>query len=644
MRKPAALGIFVAFLALCPALLPQISGQSDESQSLGDAARKQRALKDQQARSAGNSSTSSPQANDSLGDVARKQREKSFQEVRTSLQDSQKLFASIEETLQFASQHSGYAKHTAVKYQLIGEDEVIRQMTQNMSSSEDAQRLARSELVLKKFGLLPNNFDLKTFLLTAAPKSYLAYYDPRTKMINLLNFVEFSEQLPILSHELTHALQDQNYDLMKWRGYTRARQAQPAKMRVDSEDEQEGAARVAVVEGQAEIVHFDYLLKAFDRTLADTPQVMDFLQYAATQTYNDVVVVHNAPLLLKETGIFPYREGLNFELELLRTGGKQMAFAGAFARPPRNTHEVLEPDAYISAQKPPAALIPDLTALLAGRYEAYDSGIIGQLDVRVMARQFGREDDAFSLPPNWNGGAYVAVKRAGAGGEAPTQPVAEKAATASTDRPAQFVAADKGAPASTDKPTAGANEKPASVSTDKPASTAASPVATPTDKPAQSTTTPKPAQISTRDVALLYVSRWKTLESAQRFLQIYQNSLPKRVAVLDTKNSPPANCAGNSSPTCGPLWGVRVITDEGPVFLEIWPNNLVFISQSFDEPTAVRLRQAVLLYTPTAKATTSTAELSLHLSELPEFRGFQEEIGREIYSAVVQFSTSLQHR
>jgi hypothetical protein len=620
MRKLVATGICLAFLALCLAAAPpQAAGQSEEQQSLGDAARKQRALKDQQARTAGGNSTS--QAGDSLGDVARKQREKKFQEIRTSLQDSQKLFASIDDVLNFASQHSGYARRTAVKYQLIGEDEVMRQMAQTMSSSEDTQRLARSELVLKKFGLLPNNFDLKSFLLSAAPKSYLAYYDPRTKMINLLNFVDFSEQLPILSHELTHALQDQNYDLMRWRGFTRARQSQPPKMSVDSDDEQEGTARVAVVEGQAEIVHFDYLLKPFDRTLADTPQVMDFLQDAATQTYNDVVVVHNAPLLLKETGIFPYREGLNFELELLRTGGKAMAFAGAFARPPRNTHEVLEPKAYIAGQKPPASLIPDLTSLLASQYEAYDSGTIGELDVRVMARQFGREDDAFSLPPNWSGGAYVAVKRAGSG--PPAQPAADKVATVSTDKPATAASAVP-APASGDKP----------ASTDKPAPASA-------DK-GQPAPAPKPLPVSTHDVALLYVSRWKTVDAAQRFLRIYQNSLPKRVAVLDTKTSQPANCAGNTSPTCGPLWGVRITSDEGAIFLEIWPKNVVFISQSFDETTAARLRQAVLLYSASGVAATSTAELNLRLSALPEFQGFQEEIGREIYSAVTRRGASRQ--
>ena len=637
MRQLTRAGILFALLATGPAALPQQPATqqngNQNTQSLGDIARKQRELKEQQARTAGNDSTTGSQGQKSLADVAREQQEKSLQEVRTSLQDSQKLFASINETLDFASKESGFAKHNAVKHQLIGEAEVKRQMTQNLSNNQETQRLTRSELVLKKFGFLPPNFDLKTFLLSASPRGLGAYYDPRTKMVNLLNWIEISEQLPILSHELTHALQDQNYDLLRWRGYNPDQPLPPAKMRVESEDEEESSARTAVVEGQAQIVYYDYLLKPYDKSLLDTPEFLDILQAAVNRTYDNTVVVHNEPLLLKESGLFPYREGLSFELELLRTGGKPMAFAGAFARPPRDTHDVLEPEAYISNRKSPPSLMPDLTALLSDKYEAYDSGVVGELEVRTMAKQFGREDDGLTLAPNWDGGAYVAVKRITATANKTLQLANDKPApAAATDQPTSIVvnksvqaASDKPIPVSADKLVA-ANDKPTSVSADKAVAAGG--------KPAPSAAE-KPVPISTHDLALLYVSRWKTLDAAQRFLQLYQSSLPKRVTVLDTKTAEPPNCSNDSS-SCGPLWSVRVTTDDGPIYLEIWPKNLVIIAQSFDETTVNRLRQAVLLHVPNNKAKSSTAELSMKLFELPEFQAYQEEIGRQIYSSFSQ--------
>ena len=62
----------------------------------------------------------------------------------------------------------------------------------------------------------------------------------------------------------------------------------------------------------------------------------------------DSQMMHDAPMILRETGSFSYNEGLIFEGELLHKGGRNMAFAGAFARPPQNSHEVLQPEAYIN--------------------------------------------------------------------------------------------------------------------------------------------------------------------------------------------------------------------------------------------------------------------------------------------------------
>ena len=43
-----------------------------------------------------------------------------------------------------------------------------------------------------------------------------AYYDTKTKTVNMLDWVDVEEQKPVLAHELTHALQDQHSDLEKW--------------------------------------------------------------------------------------------------------------------------------------------------------------------------------------------------------------------------------------------------------------------------------------------------------------------------------------------------------------------------------------------------------------------------------------------
>ncbi len=168
----------------------------------------------------------------------------------------------------------------------------------------------------------------------------------------------------------------------------------------------------AVIEGQAMVVYIDYLLRPQGITLASSPNTQDLVSNNL-DSYDGPMHLHDAPRVLKESMLFPYHEGLAFEVALLRHGGKSTAFAGPFARVPSNTHQILHPDAYLAKAVTPSVKIPDLRPILAAGYELLDSGMMGELDVRIMAREFGRENDLFSVAANWDGGGYVAVKRTG---------------------------------------------------------------------------------------------------------------------------------------------------------------------------------------------------------------------------------------
>jgi len=65
-----------------------------------------------------------------------------------------------------------------VKRRLVERNEVQSYIQTNMKEDKDAQRLERSEIVLKKFGLLPRNFDLQTFLVALLKEQVAGYYDP----------------------------------------------------------------------------------------------------------------------------------------------------------------------------------------------------------------------------------------------------------------------------------------------------------------------------------------------------------------------------------------------------------------------------------------------------------------------------------
>jgi hypothetical protein len=323
-------------------------------------------------------------------------------------EQAQQLFALVDELMKFSSDETGLPIKSSVKRQLITRAAVTKYLEDKFNEDEGAKRLERDEIVLKKFGLLDHDFNLKPFLLSLLTEQIEAFYDSKTKTVNMLDWVDMDEQKPALAHELTHALQDQHSDLEKWDDQT------PDDVSTDAagdtehlaEDEMD-TARDAVAEGQATAVMFDYALKPMGKSLIKDPELLDVLKDQMTGSDSSPVMAR-APLLLSESMLFPYREGLSFEQDIWMDQGQNAAFAGALDRPPTSTWEIINPREYEHRHIPAVPLLPDIHPLVDKLYKPYDIGQVGQLDLHILAELFGGDSTASDLTPAWNGGIYWA--------------------------------------------------------------------------------------------------------------------------------------------------------------------------------------------------------------------------------------------
>jgi hypothetical protein len=336
--------------------------------------------------------------------------EKPAQQPQTKItpQQAEQLFRDVDTILAFASKDTSLPKKHDVKRRLASRDEVVSYLKKNMAEDKDVQRLRRTELVLKKFGLLPKDFDLQTFLVSLLEEQVAGYYDSKTKTVNLLDWVLPNLQRPVLAHELTHALQDQSFNLDKW--LKRGAEDLDTKKDLTPDDitkDENSEARQAVVEGQAMVVLVDYMLAPMHRTVADSPEVVQLLNEGMMAGTADSVQYKNAPIFMKEALTFPYRYGVEFEAELLRSG-KEKAFAATFQNPPRTTREIMEPQTYLSGERIAPLPLPDFKHIFKD-YDRFDVGAIGEFDVAVLAEQYAGEDTAHEIYPNWRGGYYYSV-------------------------------------------------------------------------------------------------------------------------------------------------------------------------------------------------------------------------------------------
>lgn len=351
---------------------------------------------------------------------------KSQAETHITPDQAKQLFQSVDELLRFASDDTGLPIKHEVKRTLTTRAEVEKYLLDKMNDDQDAKRMQRGEIVLKKFGLLDRDFNLKPFLLALLKEQIAGYYDSKTKTVYMLDWVDPETQKPVLVHELTHALQDQHTDLEKWSSQTPDEPSHSVSEDNDhlAKDELD-TARTAALEGQAMAVFVDYSLKPLGKSLVNDPEILDQINKMTAASTDDSPVLARAPLLLSESLLFPYKEGLSFEQDVWMDKGRQAAFAGVLDRPPSSSWEVMNPRNYEQQNPSPVLVMPDIHPLVDKTYRAYDIGQVGQLDLRILATIYGGEGAARDLTPAWDGGIYWAGQKLSA------KTAAEQASTSS---------------------------------------------------------------------------------------------------------------------------------------------------------------------------------------------------------------------
>ena len=478
-------------------------------------------------------------------------------ETHITPEEAKQLFGLVDQLLKFSSQETGLPVKSEVKRRLTTRAEVEAYLKEKFNDDEDAKRMQRSEIVLKKFGLLDRDFDLKPFLLALLKEQIEAYYDPKDKTVNLLDWVSVDEQKPVLAHELTHALQDQHVDLDKWSDQT------PDEVsHTSSEDSSHIAkdeldtAREAVTEGQATAVMMDNILKPMGKSLVGDPEIVDFIKRQMAGSENSPVLAR-APLLLSESLLFPYRDGLSFEQDVWMDRGQAAAFAGALDRPPSSSWEIMNPRQYEQGHVPSIPYLPDIHPILDKTYKAYDIGQVGELDVQILTGLFGGDAAARDLTPAWDGGIYWAGQRLSA-------------------------------------------------------------------------TTPA-EQASTKSISLLYLSVWRNDASAEHFAHLYVDDLVRKYSSVKRDTTAEGEFKNNPNGDVVQIW----TTDEGPVVITR-RGKMVFVSESFDMPTALKLTDLVLGSQGTGPLQSASIELGA-----PAIAGIRSRMaldeGRSLTSPVVHF-------
>jgi len=223
----------------------------------------------------------------------------------------------------------------------------------------------QTEQLLSMIGLLPPGTSLRQATIDLQSGQVLGYYSPERDQLFVVSrggTVGALERVTY-SHEFTHQLQDQNFDL--------------ATLKLDATDQSDRSlARLALVEGDA--VSSQATWMQTNLTAAEIGEVL-----AASSDPAALAALQNAPAILRATSLFPYSEGYAFAASLIAQGGYD-AVNRAFKDPPASTEQVIHPEKYAAHEAPiPVAVAPTLPAKLGPGWAVTSSDTLGELLLRT---------------------------------------------------------------------------------------------------------------------------------------------------------------------------------------------------------------------------------------------------------------------
>jgi hypothetical protein len=264
--------------------------------------------------------------------------------------------------------------------------------TREMAEALGGDELRALGKLASQGGALPEGIDLGQLAASFTAVTAGATYSPLDKQVLL---VDKNRDDSLLTHEFVHALQDQNFDLIKL-----------LVVRPYNFDRTE--AVFALIEGDA--MNVQRRAEEGDSYGRKTLEEITRQENSRFGEYRKEVG-NLFPPLLTETFIFRYRDGARF-VESIRRGRGERGIDDLFRRPPVSSEQVLHPEKYAQGEAPREVQVDEGAFANAG-WQAVTSTPLGEIGTRGLLMAGGSERDAMRAAAGWGGDRAYLFERAG---------------------------------------------------------------------------------------------------------------------------------------------------------------------------------------------------------------------------------------
>lgn len=254
-------------------------------------------------------------------------------------------------------------------------------------------RVRNEEKLLKTIGLLPQNVDYRQLIVNLLSEQVEGFYDPEQKTFFLASWLPLEGQEPVVVHELTHALQDQHFNVQKILEESR-----------HSENDDRALARQALLEGDAMAVMLQYLIGASKRHFSEVPNLAFIMQTTMEAAQAQYAVLKTAPRFLKETLIFPYGYGAAFLQYSWQRNPSWDAVNRIYADLPASTEQILHPEKYFGTRDNPKPVdAQSYAARLGANWKVAYKNVFGEFALGLMLNLHLNDERARRSSTGWGG-------------------------------------------------------------------------------------------------------------------------------------------------------------------------------------------------------------------------------------------------
>ncbi len=277
---------------------------------------------------------------------------------------------------------------TPPKLEIRSREQVRDFLLQDLRTPEAKRQIAHEETIYKLLGMLPDTLHLADFYVRLLSEQIMGYYDPKTKVLYVVDGAPEEYVGLTILHELVHALQDQYVNL--------------DSLEHLKGDDDRAAAAGAVIEGQATYESTYIAIGGSGNIAAQLPGGWATMRESIREAQATQPIFTSAPMVIQETLLFPYINGADF-VRRFKLHHKNVLPLDSL---PISTAQVMHDSASFTPTRdvPSTIVLPPIPGTI-------DENDFGEFGTRLVIYQHTKDrEQAIRASNGWDGDRYALVK------------------------------------------------------------------------------------------------------------------------------------------------------------------------------------------------------------------------------------------